>query len=70
MLRWQQAQGKRHALDGLPPRPGESFETLCGQVVDVVRADIPELGGQWLAWTCRECDAVWRRRENIPQFVS
>jgi hypothetical protein len=71
MLRWQQAEGKRHALNAkLAPRPGDSFRALCGEEVFVEREDVVALGGQWLAGTCWNCDAVWRKRENIPQFTS
>ena len=70
MLRWQQAEGKRHALAAkLAPRPGESFRALCGEEVVVQRADVVALGGHWLDGTCWDCYAVWRKRENIPQFT-
>ncbi|WP_216213302.1 zinc finger protein [Amycolatopsis aidingensis] len=68
MLRWQQAEGKRHALEGRAPNEGGSFRTLCGAEVTVRVGDVPELGGVWLDPTCWDCDAAWRRRENIPQY--
>lgn len=68
MLHWQQAEGRRHALDGLSPRPGESFRALCGTEVTVRRKDILELGGHWHDPTCQGCDRTWRTRENIPVF--
>jgi len=63
MLRWQQAEGKRHALDGpFAPRPEEQFVTLCGKKVTVAVRDVPQLGGNWFDPTCAECESVWRGR--------
>lgn len=63
MLRWQQAEGKRHALDGpFPPRPEEQFVTLCGEEVTVAVRDVPQLGGNWFDPTCVECESVWLGR--------
>lgn len=63
MFRWQQAEGKRHALDGpFAPRPEETFSTLCGTEVTVACTDIPQLGGHWFDPTCPECAEEWRRR--------
>lgn len=64
MLRWQQAEGKRHAFDvsrELPPRPGCEFRALCGAVITPQRRDFVELGGKWLDETCWDCDHVWRQ---------
>ncbi|WP_158880623.1 zinc finger protein [Amycolatopsis anabasis] len=70
MLSWQQAEGRRHAYDGVfSLRPGESFVALCGAEVTVARSDVLELGGHWLDATCWACDAVWRDRERIPCFT-
>lgn len=71
MLRWQQAEGKRHALDADPadmPRVAEPFRALCGIEVTPARSDIPGIGS-WLDPTCVGCDGVWRAKENIPQYV-
>ncbi|MBB4689724.1 zinc finger protein [Amycolatopsis jiangsuensis] len=63
MFRWQQAEGKRHALEGpFPPRPDETFVALCGAEVTVARGDVPQLGGHWFDPTCAECNAVWLSR--------
>jgi hypothetical protein len=62
MLRWQQAEGRRHALEGRAPDEGGSFTTLCGDEVTVQRADIIELGGHWFDPTCVSCDSAWRAR--------
>lgn len=70
-LRWQQAEGKRHALDSDPytaPSPGEPFRALCGADVTPKRLDFHEFGGRWLDRTCWKCDGVWRDMENIPQI--
>ncbi|WP_116040711.1 zinc finger protein [Amycolatopsis palatopharyngis] len=68
-LRWQQAEGRRHALDIDPytrPRPGEQFRALCGDEVTPQRQDFHELGGKWLDPTCPLCDHVWREIEHFP----
>lgn len=52
LLRWQQAQGRRHALDGLPPHPDESFQALCGAVVTARADDIVLLGVTCIDPTC------------------
>ncbi|MCU1680313.1 MAG: hypothetical protein JWQ81_1052 [Amycolatopsis sp.] len=62
MLHWQQAAGKRHALDGPVPNEGGTFTTLCGNEVTVRRTDVIELGGDWLDPTCVSCDSAWRAR--------
>ncbi|WP_020661036.1 zinc finger protein [Amycolatopsis benzoatilytica] len=63
MFRWQQAEGKRHALDApFAPRPEETFTALCGVDVTVARHDIPQLGGHWFDPTCAECAEEWLRR--------
>lgn len=68
MLRWQQAQGKRHAVDtALPLRPEESFEALCGEVVTTAEHDFPCLGGLCLDPTCWDCDAIWRKRQAAAE---
>lgn len=60
-MRWQQAEGKRHALDApFAPRPGEAFRAICGATVTPGKRDFVELGGKWLDGTCWDCDAVWR----------
>ncbi|MFB9929947.1 zinc finger protein [Amycolatopsis halotolerans] len=65
MFRWQQAEGKRHALDGpFAPRPGETFTALCGAEVTVARRDVPQLGGHWFDPTCAECAEEWLRQEG------
>lgn len=65
MLRWQQAQGQRHAVDSVfPLRPEESFDTLCGQRLTTVRRDFPALGGSCTDPTCQDCDAEWRKRQR------
>lgn len=66
MLVWQQAEGKRHALEGRAPNPGGSFVALCGAEVTVQRKDFPELGGIWLDPTCWDCDDRWRQHEGMP----
>lgn len=66
MLRWQQAGGKRHALDApFAPRPGEEFRALCGAIATPARRDFVELGGKWLDGTCWDCDAVWREMAGM-----
>ncbi|MEC3982242.1 zinc finger protein [Amycolatopsis sp. H20-H5] len=63
MLRWQQAEGKRHALDGpFAPRPEETFHALCGDDVTVARHDVTQLGGRWFDPTCLPCEVVWLSR--------
>jgi hypothetical protein len=63
VLRWQQAEGKRHALEGpFAPRPEESFVALCGVEVTVAVADVPELGGNWFDPTCVPCSSAWLSR--------
>lgn len=62
MLRWQQAEGRRHALDGRAPGAGEAFTALCGTDVTVEREDIPDLGGHWFDPTCLDCETVWLAR--------
>ncbi|MEV0066608.1 MULTISPECIES: zinc finger protein [unclassified Amycolatopsis] len=63
MLRWQQAEGKRHAHEGpFAPRPEESFVALCGVEVTVARADVPQLGGNWFDPTCAVCSSAWLSR--------
>ncbi|WP_033290609.1 zinc finger protein [Amycolatopsis jejuensis] len=63
MFKWQQAEGKRHALEGpFAPRPEETFTALCGAEVTVARSDVPQLGGHWFDPTCPECAAEWLRR--------
>lgn len=65
MLRWQQAQGQRHAVDSVfPLRPDESFEALCGQVVTTTRRDFHELGGSCTDPTCWDCDTAWAKRDH------
>ncbi|HKN57126.1 MAG TPA: zinc finger protein [Amycolatopsis sp.] len=60
MLRWQQAEGKRHALNGpFVPRPEESFVALCGEEVTVHVGDVPQLGGNWFDPTCTRCESAW-----------
>ncbi|WP_020668745.1 zinc finger protein [Amycolatopsis nigrescens] len=60
MLRWQQAGGRRHALDGLVPGPGGEFRALCGAEVTVRASDLHALGGLWFDPTCWDCDRIWR----------
>ncbi|OZM72581.1 hypothetical protein CFN78_13110 [Amycolatopsis antarctica] len=62
MLRWQQAEGLRHALLGRPPTEGGSFVSLCGKELTVARGDIPELGGRWFDPTCTGCEREWLTR--------
>jgi len=62
LLRWQQAAGRRHALDGLPPHPGQTFRTLCGVDVTPERSDIVLLGARCIDPTCDNCERVWRHR--------
>jgi hypothetical protein len=60
VFRWQQAEGKRHALVGaFAPRPEESFVALCGEEVTVAREDVPQLGGHWFDPTCGGCASTW-----------
>lgn len=63
MLRWQQAEGKRHAFFGaFTPRPDEQFVALCGEEVTVAVSDVRQLGGLWFDPTCAECQAAWLAR--------
>jgi hypothetical protein len=67
MLRWQQAESRRHALDApFMPRPGEMFRALCGAEVTPGKDDFVALGGKWLDATCWDCERVWREIENFP----
>jgi hypothetical protein len=67
MLRWQQAEGRRHALDGEgQPQPGVEFWTLCGVQVTPERADCHSHGGKWLDPTCELCDHTWREMAHFP----
>jgi hypothetical protein len=64
VLRWQQAEGKRHAVklvNKLPPVPDVPFHSLCGIDVTPRRNDFVELGGHWLDPTCPECEVAWLR---------
>jgi hypothetical protein len=67
---WHDAEGKRHAISLLtypfPPRPSEQIATLCGLELTLTRQDFPQLA-EYRSHkpTCYDCDAVWRRRENI-----
>ncbi|MGH3433348.1 MAG: zinc finger protein [Thermocrispum sp.] len=47
------------------PRPDETFRAICGVDVTPVRTDFVELGHQWLAATCWDCDAAWRTRTGM-----
>jgi len=58
-LRWQQAEGRRHALDGPTPAEGKSFVALCGNQVVVRREDVLDLGGHWFDPTCLLCENAW-----------
>lgn len=64
VLRWQQAEGRRHAVRQIGvaggPTVDESFEALCGEIVTPRRKDFPSLGGHWFDPTCPGCDSVWR----------
>lgn len=51
-LCWQQAEGKRHALEGRESAEGGSFVAQCGAEVTVLREDILELGGHWFVRKC------------------
>jgi hypothetical protein len=62
MLRWQQAEGRRHALEGRAPAEGGAFTALCGTDVTVERDDILELGGHWFDPTCLTCENAWLAR--------
>lgn len=69
MLKWQQAEGQRHALDVDPcsmPRPDEPFRALCGALVTPEREDFVEPAGKWLDPTCWDCDRVWREMAHFP----
>lgn len=66
LLHWQQAEGRRHALDGLPVRPNESFRALCGVEVSARREDIVLLGAKCTDPTCWDCDRAWRVRIGMP----
>lgn len=66
-LRWQQAEGRRHALDSpKEPEPEVPFTALCGQTVSPGQGDFVALGGLWLDPTCWLCDRVWRERADFP----
>jgi hypothetical protein len=59
-LRWQQAEGARHArVDSGALCVEHPFETLCGLHPVPQRCDLIELGGTWLAPTCLACETVW-----------
>ena len=76
MFSWHDAEGLRHAISRvdypLPPRPGESITSLCGQELALTREDFPQLA-QYRPHkkTCFGCDAVWRARSGMrPNPVS
>lgn len=64
-LRWQQAEGLRHAIDGLQPYPDQTIQTLCGREVTVRRNDFPRIG-KCIDPTCSACERVWRARIGEP----
>ncbi|MEO6089036.1 MAG: zinc finger protein [Umezawaea sp.] len=66
-FRWFPSQGRRHAI---PDALGVADEgaTLCGVAITV-----PRDRGTKTAWcwpTCTTCDAVWREREGLPDWLS
>jgi hypothetical protein len=61
MLRWQQAEKRRHALNGYP-MPGAPFTALCGATVTPQTKDFLELGGTWFDPTCGDCHNAWLDR--------
>lgn len=66
MKRWQNAEGKRHAVDALYlPAPGDSFTALCGAVLTTDRGDYPQFAGKSLFPTCLECHLAWCEAEHI-----
>lgn len=65
-LRWQQAEGFRHALDGLQPYPDQTIQTLCGTEVTVRRTDFPRIG-KCIGPTCLDCERIWRERIGAAQ---
>lgn len=60
--RWCEGTDHRHALYGLPPKPGDEVASLCGRTVTVV---VPVPGVP--APECPLCDRTWRDIEGIPQ---
>jgi hypothetical protein len=64
VLRWQQAEGQRHALRlasaSENPQVDVPFDALCGETVTPRRRDLPSLGGHWFDTTCSGCDGAWR----------
>lgn len=66
MKRWQNANGKRHALEALyQPPPGETFRALCGAVLTTAVEDYPQFVGKRLFPTCVECHRAWCKAEHI-----
>jgi hypothetical protein len=61
MLRWQQAEGRRHAYNARQTCvvPWKSFTTLCGIEATPLPKDIISLGGHWFDGTCMTCEAAW-----------
>lgn len=65
MNSWQEAEGLRHAISRddhpLPPRPGETVISLCGEELVLGPEDFPQLPEYRCGKkTCWDCDAVWR----------
>jgi hypothetical protein len=67
MKRWQQAEGKVHAVDSpAAPHLGETFRTLCGATVTTGPQDYGYIGNQWPRPTCWDCESVWREIDHLP----
>lgn len=67
-LRWQQAEGRRHAYntEKAAPHPGISFPALCGAEVIPRERDFIQLAGWWHDPTCWSCDREWRILADFP----
>jgi hypothetical protein len=62
LLRWQQAEGKRHAIklvNAFHADVDTPFIALCGVSVTPHCQDFSELGGIWLDPTCAGCLTAW-----------
>lgn len=71
-LRWQQAEGEKHAYQALlgmvlPVRV--AFRTLCGKDVIPEKPDFPELGGLALNPTCLTCESIWIRKAELGEVA-
>lgn len=63
VLRWQQANGRRHALRqprwAAPLEAEHEFTALCGETVTTAPGDVHPHDAPWLDETCWGCKDAW-----------